>query len=103
MENFIEPIITDDVLEFIESLSIKDQDKIMGSIGSFSKRQFDAIYIKQIFGEIKELRVRKYRLLFFVDDNSVHFIRIFIKKTNKTPKQEIELAIKYFKSFKNLK
>jgi len=103
MENFIKPIITDDVLEFIESLPIKDQDKILGSIGAFSKRQFDAVYVKQIFGEIKELRVRRYRLLFFVANDSVHFMRIFVKKTNKTPKREIELAIKYFRSFKNLK
>jgi phage-related protein len=34
------------------------------------------------------------RVLFFMDDNSMILVQGFIKKTQKTPKQELDLALK---------
>ena len=38
-------------------------------------------------------------LYFFIVGNSVVFTNGFVKKTQKTPKEEIELAIKYRKDY----
>lgn len=101
MDNKLEVIILDNVNDFIDGLSIKDQQKIMAAIEALENRKFDSVYIKQISQRIKELRVKKYRLLFFVHQNIIYFIRSFFKKTNKTPKKEIELAEKYYKLYTN--
>ncbi len=103
MTGILDVSIKDDVLKFLESLSAKDVDKIMAAINAVRGKRFDSVFVKQIAGEIKELKVRKYRILFFILDNTVYFIRIFIKKTNKTPRQQIEYALKYYKLFTNLK
>lgn len=50
---------------------------------------------------MKELRVKKYRLIFFIHEEIVYFVRIFIKKTDKTPRNEIEMAEKYYKLINN--
>jgi len=89
----------DDVLEFLGTLPIKEKNKIFGAINILGNKKFDEVYVKQLVGNIKELKVKKYRLLFFTHKNETNFIRIFIKKTNKAPKREIELALKFYKSF----
>ncbi len=89
----------DDVLEFIRTLSIKEQNKILGAINTLGNKKFEEVYIKQLVSNIKELKVRNYRLIFFIHKDEIFFIRIFIKKTKKTPKLEIELALKFYKSF----
>lgn len=99
MENKFNVTIMDDVLEFIVILPIKEQNKIFGAIKILGNKRFDEVYVKQLTGNIKELKVRRYRLIFFVHNNETYFIRIFVKKSNKTPKLEIELALKFYKSF----
>ena len=90
-----------DVLDFINNLSLKDQYKIRGAVNALEKCEFQSVYIKQLKGDIKELRVKRYRLIFFIHEHNICFVRIFIKKTNKTSKREIELALKSYKLFIN--
>lgn len=99
MESKLNVTIMDDVLEFIRTLSIKEQNKILGAINTLGNKKFEEVYIKQLVSNIKELKVRNYRLIFFIHKDEIFFIRIFIKKTKKTPKLEIELALKFYKSF----
>jgi len=89
----------DDVLDFIRSLSIKEQSKVLGAIDRLGNQKFDEIYVKHLLDNIRELKVKRYRLFFFVHQNEVYFIRMFLKKTNKTPKSEIELVLKFYQSF----
>jgi phage-related protein len=102
MSDILNVSIADDVLDFLKSLSSKDAGKIMSAINAVGEKRFDSVFVKQISGEIKELKIRKYRVLFFILSNTVHFVRIFIKKTNKIPKQHVEFALKYYKLFINL-
>jgi len=82
---------------FISNLSPDDQGKISGAVEALKNKKFTSIFIKQLRGDIKELKVKKYRLIFFIHQETVYFIRIFIKKTNKTPKNEIDIAEKHYK------
>lgn len=58
-------------------------------------------YVKHITGEIWELRPSKDRILFFswVEDQLV-LLHHFTKKTQKTPKREIERALKEIEEVK---
>ena len=56
-------------------------------------------YIKKLNDDIWELRPLKYRILFFQHKNTFVLLHWFYKKTNKTPKAEIEKAIKEMKQY----
>ena len=101
---FLEP-----VMEFLESLDQKSREKILYNIWK-SRNVNDNELFKKLDGEIWEFRTlynKQYiRLLAFWDksnkqDTIVVSSNGFIKKTDKTPKAEIEkaeaLRIKYFK------
>jgi len=103
MENRLRAILLRGIEDFIFDLPLDDQDKIFGAIEALRDRKFDSVYIKQLKGSIKELRIRKYRLLFFIHEEVIYFERIFIKKTNKTPRNEIGMAEKYYKLIMNKK
>ena len=58
-------------------------------------------YIKHIEGEIWELRPLRDRILFaYYQDNKFILLSQFIKKTQKTPKCEIERAKRYLRDYK---
>lgn len=101
MENKFRIILLKDIEIFISNLPPDDQSKISGAIEALKNKKFDSIYIKQLRGDMKELRVKKYRLIFFIHEEIVYFVRIFIKKTDKTPRNEIEMAEKYYKLINN--
>jgi phage-related protein len=56
--------------------------------------------IKHIDGKIWEIKIDRYRVLYFLYENQ-HYIlvRAFMKKTNKTPKNEIEIAEKRYTDY----
>lgn len=56
-------------------------------------------YIKQIDKDIWELRPNRYRILFFMYQDSFILLHWFYKKTNKTPRHEIDMAIKEMNSY----
>ena len=99
MENGLNITIMDDVLEFIGTLPLKEQNKILGAVNTLGNKKFEEVYVKQIVGNIKELKIKRYRLIFFIHQSEIFLIRIFVKKSKKTPKLEIELALKFYKSF----
>ncbi len=97
MENIFKISLFKKVEEFILTLNPQEQAKISSSLSALGNKKFDAIYVKQLRGEIKELRVKKYRLIFFIYQNTVFVSGIFYKQSNRTPKKEIEMAEKYYK------
>ena len=57
-------------------------------------------YVKHLDGKIWELRPLRNRILFFgFDGNSFVLLSHFIKKTQKTPKREIEKAKRLMKDY----
>jgi len=55
--------------------------------------QLDGDYVEHIEGKIWQLRVGKYRVLYFAfRKKQFVLLRVFVKKTKKTPRQEIKIA-----------
>ena len=86
----------EEALEFIGKLTETDKAKILANI-KIMETDFDVVYTKLLRSPIRELVVKKYRLLFFIKVNTVYFVRGFIKKSQKTPIREIEKAENVYK------
>lgn len=89
-------LLFDDASGFITTLPDSDKSKLLASI-KIMETDMGVVSIKPLRGPIKELRVRKYRLLFFTKDNVIYFTHGFIKKSQKTPPYEIDRAEGIFK------
>ena len=97
------------VKEYIQSLFIKDnKDNIIkrGKIRDYLEtlQEYETRagepYVKHLDGDIWELRPLRDRILFFAYiNNTIVLLSYFKKKTQKTPKREIEKAKKYMKDF----
>jgi len=100
-EHLFASIILKKVDEFIDELPGHVIGKIMDDIGAVLEGDYFNIHVKTISGKIKELIVGDYRVVFFLNSNTIYFIHIFLKKTRKTPKKEIEYAEKIYKQIIN--
>ena len=94
-----EPKGTRPALVYIESLPSKEQTKILKYIEFLRvhKGVLDEPYSRHIEGKIRELRVdfarNRHRIFYFIFvDKNIIFLNAFLKKTEKTPMQEIEKA-----------
>lgn len=97
MSNKYFALFLDNVRNFIDTLPDDDQGKINATVIAMESGDFESIYIKTLKTPIKELIIKKYRLVFFIHQNTIYFIGVFIKKSTKTPKKEIENAKKIYK------
>lgn len=93
-------------LDFIESLDIKMQAKMIRTIELLQANGYELRepYSKHLREGIFELRAKvgsdiSRVLYFFLIGQKVVLTNGFIKKTQKTPKGEIELALKYRKDY----
>lgn len=73
---------------FIKSLPDIDKAKVMAHIQIMAV-DFSTVNTKLLKSPVRELKVKKYRLLFFIKKNSIYITSGFIKKTQKTPTREI--------------
>ena len=87
----------DAVTDFLKELPSSDEAKIRANIDRMRKGDFNSTYTKKLKGPIKELIVKEYRVLFFIHENVIHFIRGFRKKSAKTPREEIDYAEQVYK------
>lgn len=101
MEKIFKIVLFKEVENFVLDLNTQDQEKISGAINALRSKQFENIYIKKLRSEIGELRVKRFRLIFFIHQDIVYISKIFVKKSNKTPKREIDLAEKYYEFIVN--
>ncbi len=89
--------IFDKARDFIISIPEKDDEKVFAHIKRMAK-DLNSVNIKLLKGSIKELKIKKYRLLFFVKNGTIYIVSGFTKKTQKTPLQEIRNAEEIFKN-----
>lgn len=90
------------IKDYIDNLKLKkdknsriNYEKIKLTLCLLEKYGFDVgmPYIKRIDKDIWELRPIRNRILFFAySSNEFILLHMFMKKTNKTPKKEIEIA-----------
>src|SRR3989338_5491199 len=85
------------VLEYISNLSVKEEVKILKYIDylKVNRGVLDEPYSKHIKGKIRELRVdfsnNRHRIFYFTFiDKNIIFLHAFLKKTQKTPPEEIK-------------
>lgn len=80
--------------KFLKSLSEEDKGRISGYIDSLAKNGFNMTgkYLKKLGNNLWELRPGNIRVLFGLIDSDAIIVNIFRKKTQKTPKQEIDTA-----------
>jgi len=90
-------IILNIVEIFIEKLSPEKEVELDASITAIRYGNFNTVYIKTLKGGIKELIIKRSRFIFFIKNETIYFVSAFMKKTNKTPKQEIKNAEKIYK------
>lgn len=89
------------VQKFLNSLPEEDKGRISGYVDSLAKNGFNMTgkYLKKIGNNLWELRPGSIRVLFGLVNSDAVIVNIFRKKTQKTPKQEIELAKKRLKEY----
>lgn len=87
------------VLEYIRSLTAKEKAKISKYIDylKINKGVLGEPYSRHIKGKIRELRIdfsnNKHRIFYFTFvDKNIIFLHAFLKKTQKTPLEEIQKA-----------
>ena len=78
--------------EYIARLSGKDQGRVAADIDALSKGDFDSIATKLLRTPIHELIVGNHRFTYFVIPPLLWFVSGFLKKSQKTPKKEIQYA-----------
>ena len=99
MKRRFEVLLSEEAKSFVESLEVKLQKKVVYNIQK-ARQVHDPRILKKLKNEIWEFRTRfdkqQIRLLAFWDPNKNSLIICthgFVKKTQKTPKLEIEKAI----------
>ena len=87
------------VLEYLNSLGAKEKAKILKYVEFLREHKgvLDEPYSKHIKGKIRELRVdfsnNRHRIFYFTFINkNIIFLHAFLKKTQKTPPEEIMKA-----------
>lgn len=97
----MEIVLGEKVRKIIKLLSKVEQSRISGYIDLFSVNGFNMTgkYLKKIDSNLWELRPGDIRLLFGVVHSKAIFVNIFKKKTQKTPRQEIQTAKNRLKGY----
>ena len=95
------------VLDYIRKVPIKDRAKITVYITFLRDRngQLDEPYSRYIRSGIRELRIEsannRHRIFYItVQGKKIILLHAFVKKTPKTPKQEIIRALNNFEDYK---
>lgn len=94
-------VLNERVKKTLKSLSKVDKGRVSGYIDLFSLNGFNipSKYLKKIDSNLWELRPGDIRVLFGLVGAAAIFVNIFKKKTQKTPKQEIETARNRLKEY----
>lgn len=87
------------IIEYLDELSVKEKAKILKYIEFLRVHNgvLDEPYSKHIKDKIRELRVdfsrKRHRIFYFTFINkNIILLHVFLKKTEKTPLREIEMA-----------
>ena len=92
----------DSVLKEIDGFGENDSIKVFKVLELLKTYGHSVLetHIKHIDGKIWEIKIDRYRVLYFLYENQHYIlIRAFMKKTKKTPKREIELAEKRYADY----
>lgn len=94
--------VTSEVDKFILNLDTETQARVLRFIELLSTHGYKLgmPYSKSLHGGLFELRIngrKQVRVLYCFHKDTIYLLNAFIKKVNKIPKKEIDLANKRFK------
>lgn len=95
-------IVKDPRIETVlNRISDKDHADIFSTVKLFRDYEFrlPAKYLKKLTDIIWELRAKRYRVLFGMRKDKAILLHIFYKKTQKTPRKDLDLAVKRYKQY----
>jgi len=94
----VELIVIQKLEDFIAKLTIQDKAKLTGTFLLFKEygRTLPVKYLKRITGtkDLWELRAKKIRIFVAMYGNTGIAVHGIMKQSQKTPKQDIDLAVK---------
>ena len=85
-------------VSFIQDIPETDRAKVIASI-KMLETDFEIVRTKILHAPVRELIVKKYRIVFFIRSADIYIVSGFVKKSQKTPKREIEYALEIIKHF----
>jgi len=89
--------ILDPADRYLKGLPSADQVKIAAAITLLLGNEAAAVRIKQLKDAVRELISGRHRVTYFKFGDALYFVRGFRKKTQKTPRKEIEYAESTYK------
>ncbi len=101
--------ITDDVREFIKTLEKSTIAKVVRLVGLLEKfgNCLEYPHSRKLLDKIFELRIRgkqEARVLYsFFDKDTAIILHAYVKKSDKTPRKEVELALYKYNAYAILK
>ena len=93
----------DPVNDFLKGLPETERAKILATTDTMKSGNFHSLRVKTLKTPIKELIIKQYRFIFFINENIIHFVGAFIKKSAKTPRKEIQRAERIYKLVRQAK
>lgn len=93
------------VKDYIKGLSAKDRSKIEGCLYALTTTgKLDMPHGRKLVGQkdLFEIRAGRHRLFYAFHEGEVVLLHSFMKKSQETPKGEIELAVRRFANYISL-
>lgn len=93
------------VMDYIKGLSVKDRAKIEGCLYALATTgRLDMPHGRKLVGQrdLFEVRAGRHRIFYAFFEGEVVLLHAFMKKTQETPKGEIELAARRFANYISL-
>ena len=81
-----------------EKLRDSEQGKLQAHVDAMRSGDFESVNIKKLRGKIYELIFGNHRFTYFQSERKLYFVRGFRKRSNKTPRKEIEYAEKIYRT-----
>jgi len=90
-------LFLDSVKKKMNSIPETDRAKIVAAVTLMEDGNLHLVETKTLRSPVRELKIKKYRLIFFMHGKILYFIHMFIKQTTKTPQKEIKYMEKIYK------
>lgn len=87
-----EIVILNEVHNYVQKLKLSESAKLLAQIEALQSGDYDSINTKQLREKVRELILGNHRFIYFEYENILYFTNAFRKKSNKTPKKEIDYA-----------
>lgn len=90
-------ILLERVEKYLAQQPETERGVLLAHIETLAQGSSTSVDTKQLKGRVRELIVGNHRVPYFLRDGVFYFVSGFRKKSTKTPKREIDYAVKIYK------